>query len=77
MRGESDIPKNQHMGTAAPEIQNEEPAVAAGIGFALLSATAFGAVAPLAKLAYDAGAEPLPLLGVRFRWPPSPWHSST
>jgi drug/metabolite transporter (DMT)-like permease len=37
-----------------------------GVAFAALSATAFGTVAIVAKLAYDEGAGPLPLLAVRF-----------
>ena len=37
-----------------------------GLLFAAASATAFGTVAILAKLAYAVGATPLPLLAVRF-----------
>lgn len=37
-----------------------------GIGFALASSAAFGAIAPVAKIGYERGAEPLPLLGTRF-----------
>lgn len=37
-----------------------------GIGFALLSTCGFGAIAPVAKIAYNKGAEPLPLLATRF-----------
>lgn len=38
----------------------------AGIGFSMISAVAFGTVAPLVKLAYERGADPLALLAVRF-----------
>ena len=37
-----------------------------GIGLSIISALAFGTVAPLAKIGYDRGAEVLPLLGARF-----------
>lgn len=39
---------------------------AAGLALAALSAVAFGTVAPLAKIGYNAGAGPFPLLAVRF-----------
>ncbi|MEA2460650.1 MAG: hypothetical protein QOH90_827 [Actinomycetota bacterium] len=38
----------------------------AGIGLALMSAAAFGTLAILAKLGYDRGADPIPLLAGRF-----------
>lgn len=38
----------------------------AGLLFASLSAVAFGTVAPLVKVGYNAGADPFPLLSVRF-----------
>ena len=37
-----------------------------GVALSVFSACCFGTVAPLAKVAYDEGAEALPLLGVRF-----------
>ena len=42
------------------------PRELAGIALALLSAVAFGTLAIFGKLAYRAGAEPLPLLATRF-----------
>lgn len=37
-----------------------------GLGAAALSAIAFGTVAPLVKTSYNAGADPFPLLAIRF-----------
>lgn len=48
------------------EDQRRLPGPVAGLALAALSATAFGTVAPLAKVGYNAGAGPFPLLAVRF-----------